>query len=262
MPSLDVSGLTARLVRPGSLWRDVRVVDQTGSTNADLLAQARSGAPGGLILVAEEQTAGRGRLDRQWVSTREASLTFSVLLRPDGVAPASLGWLPLLAGVAVASAVTEAGVLARLKWPNDVLASRGKLAGILSEGAGGAVVVGAGINVGQRLADLPGTAATSVAAETGAPGSRDALLAAILAEFERWYLAWVGSPDPGDAGACGLRLEYLRWCATVGQDVRVMLPGGDLMTGKATGIDPAGRLEVATETGTVPVSAGDVVHVR
>ncbi|HEV3291948.1 MAG TPA: biotin--[acetyl-CoA-carboxylase] ligase, partial [Streptosporangiaceae bacterium] len=104
------------------MWREIRVVAETGSTNADLLAEARAGASEGLVLAAEAQTAGRGRLGRRWLSPPGAALTFSVLLRPRGVPPARLGWLPLLAGVAVAAAVTGAAALdTRLKWPNDVL---------------------------------------------------------------------------------------------------------------------------------------------
>ena len=102
---LDVAALRAAVVRPGSLWRAVEVTDVTGSTNADLLARAAGGEPEGLVLAAEEQVAGRGRLGRAWVSPPRAALTFSVLLRPAAVPRARLGWLPLLAGVAVAAAV-------------------------------------------------------------------------------------------------------------------------------------------------------------
>ena len=95
----------------------------TGSTNADLLARAAAGEPEGAVLAAEHQSAGRGRLGRTWTSPPRAALTFSVLLRPSSVPRARLGWLPLLAGVAVAAAVRAvAAVDAQLKWPNDVLA--------------------------------------------------------------------------------------------------------------------------------------------
>ena len=154
--SLDVTGVSAGLVRPGSLWRAVRVVAETGSSNADLLAAAGAGAAEGTVLVAEAQTMGRGRLGRRWASPPRAGLTFSVLLRPAGVPAALLGWLPLLAGVAAAAAVSAvAAVDATLKWPNDVLAGEQKLGGILAERAGTAVVVGIGINVWQARADLP-----------------------------------------------------------------------------------------------------------
>ena len=115
----------------GRLWTSVRIVASTGSTNADLLVR---GGPEGQVLVAEEQTAGRGRAGRTWVSQPGASLTFSALLRPASVPPSARGWLPLLTGVAVAAGVrSAAGVAVSLKWPNDVLVGDRKLAGILAE---------------------------------------------------------------------------------------------------------------------------------
>src|SRR5208283_1893563 len=130
--------------------------DRTGSTNADLMARALRGAPEGVVLAAEEQSAGRGRLGRTWVSPPRAALTFSLLVRPAAVPPARRGWLPLLAGVAVATAVTAVtGVQTRLKWPNDVLTGYAKLAGILAEAAGDAVVVGVGLNVSTEPGELP-----------------------------------------------------------------------------------------------------------
>ena len=148
LASLDAAEITARVVRPGGLWREVRVVAETGSTNVDLLAAARVGAAEGTVLVAEAQTAGRGRLGRRWASPPRAGRTFSVLLRPLGVPAALLGWLPLLTGVAAASAVVGAAAAdVALKWPNDVLAGGVKLGGILAERAGSAIVVGVGIYV-------------------------------------------------------------------------------------------------------------------
>jgi BirA family transcriptional regulator, biotin operon repressor / biotin---[acetyl-CoA-carboxylase] ligase len=248
----------------GRLWREVRTVGETGSTNADLLAAARAGEPEGLVLVARSQTAGRGRLGRQWQSPPGTALTFSVLLRPAEVPPPALGWLPLLTGVAVTSAVTGvSAVPTRLKWPNDVLAGRAKLGGILAEAWDSAVVIGTGLNVSQRRDQLPATATSlSIAAGTGQPVSRQQLLEAVLASLARWYLAWRDQPSPGDADACGLRAEYLRRCATVGQEVTVMLPDGQSVSGRASGVDRAGQLEVLTAAGPVQVSAGDVVHVR
>jgi BirA family transcriptional regulator, biotin operon repressor / biotin---[acetyl-CoA-carboxylase] ligase len=153
------------------------VVEETGSTNADLLAQARSGAGEGLVLVAEAQTSGRGRMGRRWISPPRRALTFSVLLRP-AVPAGLLGWVPLLAGVAVASALQQtAGVDARLKWPNDVLVDGAKIAGILAERWGNAVVIGTGINVLQQRGELPVPTATSLLVAQGsrvavAQGSR------------------------------------------------------------------------------------------
>jgi len=243
------------------------VVEETGSTNADLLAEAQAGAREGLVLVAEEQTAGRGRMGRRWISPPRRALTFSVLLRP-AVPAGLLGWVPLLAGVAVASALEyTAGVDARLKWPNDVLVDGAKIAGILAERWGSAVVVGTGINVLQQRGELPVPTATSLlmAQEVGPADdadTRERLLTAVLDEFARWYRAWLDQPRPGDADGCGLREEYLRRSGTVGAAVTVMLPGGQNLTGTAAGIDAAGRLEIRTPAGLVQVSAGDVVHLR
>ena len=270
--ALDPASLRRAVVRPGSLWRDIEVVAVTGSTNADLLARAADGAPEGIVLAAEEQSAGRGRMGRAWVSPPRAALTFSALLRPLPVAPARRGWLPLLAGVALASAVREVtAVDARLKWPNDLLAGDAKLGGILTEAAGGAVVVGIGLNVSTEPDELPppgpgpaspagSLAATSLRAVGSASLDRDLLLTGILGELEHWYLAWRRAG--GDAERCGLAGEYTRLCATIGRQVRAELPGGRLVSGLAAGIDPAGRLIVRVPGGELPVAAGDVVHLR
>ena len=257
-PPLDAADLRRRLIRPGGLWRDVRVLPQTGSTNADLLEEARKGAAEGLVLVAEAQTAGRGRLGRVWSTPPRAAVIFSVLLRPAEVPPARRGWLPLLTGVAVASAVRErTGVPARLKWPNDVLVAERKLAGILAEAHGDAVVVGVGLNVTLSQSELPVPTATSLLIEDAASTDRDGLLTAILTELEDRYQAWRADPDGG-----GLRADYLRLSATAGRDVRVQLPGGAELTGTAEDVDEVGRLVVRTPGNLVRVGAGDVVHVR
>lgn len=237
------------------------MVAETGSTNSDLLAEARGGLAEGAVLVAEAQSAGRGRMGRQWVSRPGAALEFSALLRPAAVPPANRGWLPLLAGVAVVSAVRAgAGVNASLKWPNDVQVNGAKLAGILAEQAGGAIVVGIGINVSSGRDELPVASATSLALEGAADTDPGRLLVSVLGELERWYLAWTGSL--GDAATCGLQQEYQRLCGTLGRQVRVSLPGGRTVTGAACEVDRTGRLVVRSAAGPVPVSAGDVIHVR
>jgi len=171
------------------------------------------------------------------------------------------GWLPLLAGVAVASAVRAGtGLEVTLKWPNDVLAGGAKLAGILAEQAGDAVVLGIGINVSASQDELPSAAATSLLLQ-GAAADRELLLAGLLGQLEHWYRRWTG-PPAGDAIGSGLRAEYLRLSATVGQQVRVELPGGGVLAGQARDVDATGRLVVLTADGDQAVSAGDVVHVR
>jgi BirA family transcriptional regulator, biotin operon repressor / biotin---[acetyl-CoA-carboxylase] ligase len=288
-PPLDAARLTAAVVRPGGLWRSVEVVPVTGSTNADLLARAVAGQPEGAVLAAEEQNAGRGRLGRTWVSPPRAALTFSVLLRPAAVPRALLGWLPLLAGVAVAAAVRDvAAVDAQLKWPNDVLAGPGqpaggsgpaaaggqggrvvppgKLAGILAEAAGDAVVIGIGVNVSTAPDEFPppgpgALPATSLRLQGSPHLDRNRLLAGILAGLERRYRTWSGVL--GDSERSGLRAEYTGLCATLGRRVRVELPGGRLLDGVAAGLDADGRLLVSMPPGAdLPVAAGDIVHLR
>jgi BirA family biotin operon repressor/biotin-[acetyl-CoA-carboxylase] ligase len=279
---LAEAALADKLLAGSLLYTSIHVVDQTGSTNADLLAAARSGAAAGTVLVAEEQTAGRGRLDRSWQSEPGASLTFSVLLRPAGVPAASLGWLPLLTGVAMVSALrAQTGLEIGLKWPNDVLAGApgaaaaggaadaggtdaggGKLAGILAEQAGDAVVVGIGLNVSATESELPPGPATSLSLAGAADPDRQTILVSLLTELEHWYLRWSAGPRPGDAEACGLRASYLQYCATIGRDVRVEMPGGTMLTGRATDVDGVGRLLVTAGDSVHAISAGDVVHVR
>ncbi|GAA0922758.1 biotin--[acetyl-CoA-carboxylase] ligase [Nonomuraea longicatena] len=255
-PPLSEDALRRALIRPGSLWSGVVVADSTGSTNADLAQAAGAGAEEGAVLVAEEQTEGRGRLGRSWSAPPRSGLMVSVLLRPD-VPATRLGWLPLLYGVAAASAVRRLGeVDVRLKWPNDLLVGDRKLAGILAERVGDAVVVGMGLNVSVRPEELPVASATSLAIEKAACTDRDPLLRAVLREVEAHYRDWVAAR--GDADASGLRAAYQASCDTIGQDVRVELPGGDTLAGRAAGIDAEGRLVVGEHA----LSAGDVVHVR
>jgi BirA family biotin operon repressor/biotin-[acetyl-CoA-carboxylase] ligase len=259
-PPLSEAALRRALVRPGSLWSDLAVVEKTGSTNADLAQAARDGAGEGAVLIAESQFAGRGRLGRLWTAPPRSGLTFSVLLRPP-VAAARQGWLPLLVGLAGATAVRRvAEVEARLKWPNDLLVGRRKLAGILAERVNDAVVVGMGLNVSLRPEELPVETATSLAIEGATSTDRDPLIRAVLREIERLYRDWVAAD--GDADACGLRAAYLASSATVGMNVRVELPGDHALTGLATGVDGTGHLLVRAEGRDHALSAGDVVHVR
>lgn len=264
-PPLNQAVLERALVRPGALWTGVDVLPSAASTNTTLAGRARNGAAEGTVLVAEHQTAGRGRLDRVFQTPPRAALTFSVLLRPEA-APNRYGWLPLLMGVAAVRGLGwVAGVEAALKWPNDVLLDGRKLAGILAEAAatpqGTAIVVGMGVNVAQRADELPVPTAVSLALAEAPCTDRDPLLRAVLRGFAERYTAW--ERHGGDAEASGLAEEYRSCCATVGQRVRVHLPGGRLLEGTATGVDADGCLTVRDGDGAVtPLSAGDVVHVR
>ncbi|GGL52590.1 biotin--[acetyl-CoA-carboxylase] ligase [Planomonospora parontospora] len=259
-PPLSQAALTRALVRPGGLWSGITVVGRTGSTNADLAQAARDGARQGTVVIAESQAAGRGRLGRVWSAPPRAGLTFSMLLRPDP-SPARQGWLPLLVGLAAASAVRRvAEVDVRLKWPNDLLVGERKLAGVLAERVDDAVIVGVGLNVSLRADELPVETATSLALENAVCADRDPLVRAVLREVETHYREW--SEADGDADACGLRAAYLGASATVGRQVRVELPGERVLTGLAAGVDRAGHLIVESEGREHTLSAGDVVHVR
>lgn len=261
-------GWLRRAVLLGGVWKTLEVVEQTGSTNADLAAVARAGGPEGQVLVAEHQHAGRGRSGRGWTSPPRAGLTASVLLRPGPAVPVpAWGWLSLLAGVALARAVRETtGLPAALKWPNDLLVDDRKCAGVLAEVAGDAVVVGMGINVTTGVAELPpqepgAPAATSLVLAGAAGIAREPLLVALLRELESWYDRWRAAA--GAAEPSGLRAAYLAVSHTAGRRVRVVLPGGGSLTGEAVTVDPEGRLVLHLADGTArAVAAGDVRHVR
>ncbi|MEV5551989.1 biotin--[acetyl-CoA-carboxylase] ligase [Streptomyces sp. NPDC052309] len=267
-PPLNATALRRGLVREGGLWREVDVVQRTGSTNNDLVARAAEGtADEGAVLVAEEQTAARGRLDRQWTAPARSGLFFSVLLRPAEVPVPRWGWLPLLTGVAVATGLSRAaGVDTSLKWPNDLLVTVGgeerKAGGILAERAGDdGVVIGVGINVTLRADELPVPQAGSLALAGAVSTDRDPLLRGVLRSLEVWYGRWRAAG--GDPAASGLQETYAAGCATLGRTVRAELPGDRSITGEAVAVDGDGRLVLATAAGVQePVGAGDIVHLR
>ncbi|MGW0731237.1 biotin--[acetyl-CoA-carboxylase] ligase [Streptomyces sp. NPDC002851] len=271
-PPLNADALRRGLVgEGGGLYTSVEVVPATGSTNSDLAALA--GGPEGAVLIAEEQTAGRGRLDRTWTAPARSGLFFSVLLKPTDVPVERWGWLPLLAGVATATGLSRvAGIDTALKWPNDVLVTidgeERKAAGILAERAGdpdtdggGAVVIGIGINVTLRADELPVPEAGSLALAGAEVTDRDTLLRSVLRSLEKWYGVWRGAK--GDPAASRLQEAYAAGCATLGRRVRAELPGERSVHGEAVALDGEGRLVIATEGGgREAVSAGDIVHVR
>lgn len=231
-------------------WPAPEVVARTGSTNDDLV-----GARGhGLIRVAREQTSGKGRLDRHWISHPGDGLTFSLRLDVPATVMA-WGWIPLLAGVAVSDAVRSAGAAeVGLKWPNDVVSGSGKLAGILSQRDDGSAIVGVGVNL-RFAGPLPDPDAVSVA-QCGGDPDPDRLLAAIIGNMHGWWGRFVESA--GDARRCGLHTAYAGRCVTLGRDVEVRAPGGTWQ-GHAADIDADGRLLVRKPDGRIAaVSAGDV----
>jgi BirA family biotin operon repressor/biotin-[acetyl-CoA-carboxylase] ligase len=267
-PPLATTALRRGLVREGGLWRRVDVVQRTGSTNTDLVARAAAGeADEGSVLVAEEQTAARGRLDRQWSAPPRSGLFFSVLLRPAEVPVQRWGWLPLLTGVAVATGLSRvAGVDTALKWPNDLLVTVGdeerKAGGILAERAGDdGVVIGVGINVSLRADELPVPRAGSLALAGAVNTDRDPLLRGVLRSLEDWYGRRRAAE--GDPEVSGLQETYAAGCATLGRMVRAELPGDRSLVGEAVAVDGDGRLVLATAAGVQePVGAGDIVHLR
>lgn len=243
---------------------------EVDSTNRVLAALAQQGAPEGTVVVAEAQTAGRGRFGRTWLSPGGLNLYTSILLnRP--LPAATLTWIPLLAAVAVARAVQDrTGLRAALKWPNDVLVIRGgvgrKLAGILVDAigtgatSGRALVVGIGINVNMPLEAFPDelrATATSILIETGTPIDRAGLLADLLGELERRY------EHVCAGGTGGIASAYQELCDTIGQRVRIELVGKEQVEGTAEGLASDGALRLRTGDGKIlEIRAGDVVHLR
>ncbi|MFF2775663.1 biotin--[acetyl-CoA-carboxylase] ligase [Streptomyces sp. NPDC058052] len=264
-PPLNARALRQALLLPDGLWTSLDVVPTTGSTNSDLAARA-AGLPEGAVLVAEEQTSGRGRLDRTWSAPARSGLFLSVLLKPD-VPAHRLGWLPLLTGVAAATGLVKAaGADVSLKWPNDLLVTvdghERKAGGILAERAGeDGVVVGLGINVSLRADELPVPAAGSLLLADAVSTDRDTLLRAVLRSLADWYGAWTRAG--GDPEESGVLAAYTAGCVTLGRRVRADLPGERMLEGEAVALDGDGRLVVATEGGgTEAVGAGDIVHLR
>src|SRR6056297_2784154 len=245
-----MAGDRATTALSGTRFSDIGWVAETGSTNADLLVRAADGAPDGVCLVTDHQSAGRGRLGRTWEAPPGSSLLVSVLVRPD-LAPEHLHLLVTAAAVAASDACdVEAGVRPRLKWPNDLVISAPdgadrKLAGILAEtsvaaGTVAAVVVGMGLNVVWPTPlppELAGTA-TALNLETDTPADREDLLVAYLRGLE----ALLGPLDSA-AGREALLLRYRHLSATIGRDVRVELASG-AVRGTAVDVTSAGHLLV------------------
>ena len=267
-PPLDERSLQRALMVPGGFVSALRVLPSVDSTNTAMVGAAQDGAPHASVLVAEEQTAGRGRLGRTWSAPARSGLFASILVRPESPAP-TWSWLPLLAGLAARDAIERASVLEiGLKWPNDLVVGTGesaerKLGGILCETVPGqsAVVVGIGLNVTLREDELPVPQAGSLALAGAESTDRDTLLRVLLRAFGERYDRWAGAG--GDAEAAGLVAQYAAVCTSIGREVRAELPGARTVTGLATGVDAAGALLVATaDLEEVAVGAGDVIHLR
>ena len=233
-----------------------------GSTMDEVISLAAAGEPEGTVVVADEQTAGRGRAGRPWRAPAGTALLCSVLLRPP-VRPEQLAVLPLVVGVAVAEAIEDAaGLPCRLKWPNDVWLGDGatgsKVAGVLLTARSGAAgiehaIVGVGINVGAAPANLP-PGATSLAAEAGRPFAVDEVLAALLDRLDAGYRAFLAAD-----GAPSLTAWRER-AALLGAPVTVAV-AGKLRAGVMRGVDDAGALLLERENGAIHrVAAGELVR--
>jgi len=239
-------------------------VESLPSTNLEAARLAGEGAAEGLCVVAREQTAGRGRLQRQWLSPKDAGLYFSILLRPQ-LQQSDWPLLTLAAAVAAHDALRDAsGLQADIKWPNDLLVNEKKIGGILAETvetpSGRAVVVGIGINLTRQ--SFPGTLtleATSVETVTGRVDQLENLLAALIAALGKHY-AMLNEPG-GRAGmleAWDERSSYAE-----GKVVRVVEEGGDIFVGTTRGLEPDGALRVETSDAKIRlVRAGDVTSLR
>jgi BirA family transcriptional regulator, biotin operon repressor / biotin---[acetyl-CoA-carboxylase] ligase len=236
-------------------------LEQTGSTNRDLLARAGD-LPEFYVLATDFQTAGRGRMDRSWEALPKSSIMASILLRPKFMDSSGIGWLSLLTALAITRAVNSQAVAAKVKWPNDVLIGDKKVSGILAEASEdlSVVVVGFGINVSQSKSELPVDTATSLAIETGKTTDRDQLLADVISNLRGLYGDL--NTSNGSAADSGLRSALIEVSATIGQQVSVEFPDGTKAFGKAIDIDESGRLLVQTQAETIAVSAGDVLHLR
>lgn len=234
------------------MFTDVRRFATIDSTNRYLMEEARNGAAHGVVVVADHQSAGRGRLGRTWEAPNGANILLSVLLRlAPGQQHLANGAVALAALDAIDSAELVPSGTFGIKWPNDLVNQNGeKLGGVLAEADGDAVVVGIGLNVNWPVDPRPDALAhaTSLARETGGAVDREALIEALVAALPRW----VELIPSGVAAAVGDR------CLTIGQQVRIDLVDGTSFTGLAREITPEGHLVVGDRT----VVVGDVHHLR
>lgn len=236
----------------GAVLNQIRSVAETGSTNADLLALAQGGAPEGSWLRADRQTAGRGRLGRAWESPA-GNLYASTLVRLRPTDPPA-ATLSLVAGVALQEAVASYLPMPRaalLKWPNDLLVERAKLAGILLERIEDAVVAGIGVNLAHHP-DLPDRRTTSVAAQGAAVAPED-FIETLADSFARWLRRWRGE------GLAPVRDRWIARAHPAGTALRVQGPQGDAVDGLFEGLTGDGALMLRLADGRAHVMhAGDV----
>jgi len=237
--------------RTGYVGHGIEYHDTVDSTNETAVERARDDADEGYVVLADEQTGGRGRRRREW-SSPSGGVWASVVLRPE-LAPRDASLVTLAASVAVARAVEAAGVDATIKWPNDVLVDGDKLCGILVEMQADAesvahAVVGVGLNANAKP-DVPDASPTSLAEHVGEV-DRAALTADLLAELEDAYEAGAEVVD-----------DWRERTSTLGREVRVETPN-ETVEGVAEAVDETGALRISTSDGERVVTAGDCVHLR
>ncbi|HHY87175.1 MAG TPA: biotin--[acetyl-CoA-carboxylase] ligase [Verrucomicrobia bacterium] len=258
--ALHADDLTARLGRTRVIGRDIRVFEQTTSTNDIVEKLARDGVPEGVAVFAEAQTRGRGRLGRQWISPARQGIWCSVLLRPD-LRPQQATQLTVAAAASLVAAIrSQTGLKPEIKWPNDILVNGRKLAGILTELSAELdhiryVILGIGVDVNVEAeafpADLRRTA-TSLAIETGERVSRPELAVAILRELDRNYRRIAAGEFEGVAD------EWEASCTTIGREVTIRI-GDRRVRGRAESLGEDGALLLRTEHGRIePITGGDV----
>jgi BirA family biotin operon repressor/biotin-[acetyl-CoA-carboxylase] ligase len=258
--ALHADDLLARLSGNRIVGRDIRVFQETASTNDVVEKLARDGAPEGVVVFAESQSKGRGRLGRPWSSPQGKGLWFSILLRPE-LRPQSVTRLTVAAATALVRAIRRhTGLQPEIKWPNDILVNGRKAVGILTELSAELdrvkhVTLGIGVDVNQTAPEFPSDlrkAATSLAIECGKKVDRPALAAAILEEVDRDYAR------VGEGRFSALAEEWEGQCATLGRSVRIQL-GGRTLTGRAEALDDDGALLLRTEHGHLErIIGGDV----
>ena len=255
--------MEAALITPHSPWQVVDVHASLDSTNLEALRAPHPWR----VVVADHQSAGRGRMSRQWQAPAGASIAVSCVVPMPAGRGDHWGWLPLLSGMAMRQALEDvAGVAARLKWPNDVLVQERtgapwlKISGVLCEmvPGGGLVVIGAGANITQERGELPVETATSLALCGAGSVRREDVIVGYLGVLADLLRTW----SEGGAGLEALRAAYRTSCLTIGLEVDVHQPAGRVVRGAATGVDDAGRLVVAAGRSSTAHAAGDVVHVR
>ena len=266
---LGTAAVIKSIRKGGGSWRSVTVFSEIASTNSVGVALASAGCPSGVVLVTDLQTAGRGRLDRDWEAPAGTSAMFSVVLHPDGPEH-EWGALPLLAGVAVCEALEfVTGVRASLKWPNDLVirdedapsGRGGKVGGILAErdAQTGAIVLGVGINVDLSEEDLPVPGATSLTLAGIIRPRRAKLVGRALSRIEHWFTAWDAVGTDTDS-LDRLLQSYRERCISIGAPLSVSRPGLDDLVGVGSGISPTGALLVDADGSQVAVVVGDVTH--